>query len=148
MEYLSVIFEHAFLLVPFVLLLEAYSFYRIYRNSRELLPEEIDATLIYSEQAGGRLDCFNLTHPFVRISCYHDFLVIRYMNKKMILRRGDVINIEKKGFVSNGLSFKHNRDDLPVEICIWPKRREKLVNAIQQSLDLPDEVIEYKKKPD
>jgi hypothetical protein len=127
------------IIVSIALFCGCYLFYRAYRKSKLLLPEEVDAVSIYTEQAGGRFNSFNWTIPFVRISCYKNFIAITCRNYKFILKAGDVQSIKKSGFLSDGLLIVHNRLDLPEKLIIWPRNMAKLITAIQTSLRIPNE---------
>ncbi len=126
------------IIVPIALFCGFCLFYRAYRKSKLLLPEEVHAVSIYTEQAGGRFNSFNWTIPFVRVSCYKNFIAISCWNYKFILKAGDVQSIKKRRFLSDGLLIVHNRVDLPEQLIIWPRNKAKLITAIQTSLCIPN----------
>ena len=117
-------------------------FYRAYRDSKNLLPQEVGAVSIYTEQAGGQFGNVNWTIPFVRVSCYSRFMAVRCSNSQFVLKLGDVRRIRKEGLVSDGIRIVHNRYDLPDKILIWPRNISKLMEAIEASLGLPDNAAE------
>ena len=130
------------IIVTIALLFGFYHFYRAYKKSKLLLPEELGAVSIYTEQAGGRLGNFNWTIPFVRVSCYRSFIAIHCWNCKFVLKIGDVQSIKKESYVSDGIRLVHNRYDLPEKLIIWPRNISKLIEAIETSLRLPNKAVE------
>ena len=116
--------------------------YRAYRDSKLLLPQEVGAVSIYTEQAGGQFGNVNWTIPFVRVSCYSRFIAVRCSNSQFVLKTGDVERIKKEGLVSDGIRIVHNRSDLPEKVLIWPRNISKLMEAIDDSLGLPDKAAE------
>lgn len=129
------------IVVSIALLFGSYHFYRAYRKSKLLLPEEVGSVSIYTEQAGGHFGNINWTIPFVRVSCYRNFVAIRCWNCKFVLKIGDVQRINKEGFVSDGIRIVHNRYDLPDNLIIWPRNISKLIEAIESSLRLPNKAV-------
>jgi hypothetical protein len=123
-----------------------FHFYRAYKNSKALLPEEVGAVSIYTEQAGGQFGTVNWTIPFVRVSCYSRFIAVRCSNSQFVLKIGDVQKIKKEGLVSDGLRIVHNRFDLPEKILIWPRNISKLMEAVETSLRLPENATEPTKR--
>ena len=75
---------------------------------------ERDLTTLYIEQAGGRLDTWNWTIPFVRVAALEDFGSISCITHQIVLKRGDVTAIESERHVfSMGLRLHHHRPELP-----------------------------------
>lgn len=120
------------------LLFGGYHFYRAYKKSKLLLPEEVGAVAIYTEQAGGQFGNAHWTIPFVRVSCYSHFVAIHCWNAAFVLKTGDVQHIKKEGLVSDGITIFHHRYDLPENFIIWPRNIAKLMEAIETSLRLPN----------
>ena len=120
--------------------------YRAYKDSKVLLPEEVGAVSIYTEQAGGQFGNVNWTIPFVRVSCYSRFIAVRCSNSQFVLKIGDVQKIKKEGLVSDGIRIVHNRYDLPEKILIWPRNISKLMKAVETSLQLPKDAAEPAKR--
>ena len=128
------------------LLFGLFHFYRAYKNSKLLLPEEVGAVSIYTEQAGGQFGDLNWTIPFVRVSCYRRFVAVCCWNFKFVLKIGDVQRIKKEGVVSDGIVIVHNRNDLPDTLIIWPRDISKLIDAFEASLRLSNMVLEQTKR--
>jgi hypothetical protein len=123
-----------------------YHFYRAFKDSKLLLPQEVGAVYIYTEQAGGQFGTANWTIPFVRVSCYSRFIAVRCSNSQFVLKIGDVQKIRKEGLVSDGIRIFHNRYDLPEKILIWPRNISKLMEAVETSLQLPKDAAEPTKR--
>lgn len=121
-------------------------FYRAYKDSKVLLPEEVGAVSIYTEQAGGQFGTVNWTIPFVRVSCYSRFIAIRCSTSQFVLKIGDVQKIKKEGLVSDGIRIVHDRYDLPEKILIWPRNISRLMEAVETSLRLPENATEPTKR--
>lgn len=130
------------IIVSIVFIWGIFYLYRAYRDSRLLLPQEVGAVSIYTEQAGGQFGSVNWTIPFVRVSCYSRFIAVRCSNSQFVLKIGDVQRIKKEGLVSDGIRIVHNRCDLPEKILIWPRNISKLMEAIETSLRLADNTAE------
>ena len=143
---MDIFFELLRIIVAVALLFGFYHFYRAYKNSRLLLPEEVGAVSIYTEQAGGQFGNINWTIPFVRVSCYRNFVAVSCWNCKFVLKTGDVQSIKKEGIVSDGIRIVHNRYGLPKKLIIWPRNISKLMDAIESSLRLPNKQEEQKKR--
>ena len=124
------------IIASIALLFGSYHLYRAYRKSKSLLPEEVGAVSIYNEQAGGSFGKFNWTIPFVRVSCYRNFVAIHCWNCNFVLKMGDVQSIKKEGFISDGIVIVHNRRNLPEKLIIWPRNISKLIKALETSLGL------------
>ena len=142
---MNMVLEILRLIVSIALLFGFYHIYRAYKNSKLLLPEEVGAVSIYSEQAGGQFGDIHWTIPFVRVSCYRNFVVVNCWNCKFVLKIGHVQSIRKEGIVSDGVRIIHNRTDLPKKLIIWPRNISKLMDAIESSIGLPNEAVEQKK---
>ena len=132
-------------IVSIALLFGCYHIYRAYRNSKLLLPEEVGAVSIYAEQAGGQFGDIHWTIPFVRVSCYRNFVAVNCWNCKFVLKIGHVQRIRKEGIVSDGVRIIHNRTDLPKKIIIWPRNISKLMDAIESSVGLSNKAVVQKK---
>ena len=130
------------IIVSIGLLWGSYHLYRAYRKSKLLLPEEVGAVSLYSEQAGGSFGKFNWTIPFVRVSCYMNFVAIHCWNCNFVLKMGDVQSIKKESFVADGIVIDHNRRNLPKKLIIWPRNISKLIKALETSLDLANNIEE------
>lgn len=94
-------------------------FYVAYKSSKGLFEEEKGEIPIHHEQAGGRFDLFNWSIPFVRVAVYSTFIAISCWNFKIVLKKGDVTDIEERGLFFQGLQILHNRKDIPKKIVIW-----------------------------
>ena len=130
------------IIVSIVFIWGIFYLYRAYRDSKNLLPQEVGAVSIYTEQAGGQFGSVNWTIPFVRVSCYSRFIAVRCSNSQFVLKIGDVQKIKKEGLVSDGIRIVHKRYDLPEKILIWPRNISKLMEAIETSLRLADNTAE------
>ena len=105
-----------------------------YKKSKVTLPEEVGAAPEYSEQAGGRFGFINFTIPFVRINVYKSFLAISCWKYRFIIKKGEIVSINKKGLFSSGLQIVHNRQDIPDHIIIWTRHELKLRIALETNL--------------
>ena len=79
---------------------------------------------------GGRFNGKNLSYPFVRISVYEGFVVIKY-SKEIVLEVNeieDVISI--KSGVSSGISILHTARSTAKDIIIWTSAGQNLADEI------------------
>ena len=129
------------IIISIALLYCLYYLYKAYKESKLLLPEEVGAISFYTEQAGGHFGDYHWTIPFVRVSCYRNFVAIHSRNCKFVLKMGDVQRINIEGIVSDGIRIFHRRYDLPDKLIIWPRDIAKLKEAIEASLHPPDKAV-------
>jgi hypothetical protein len=134
------------LIVSIALLFGCYYFYRAYKKSKRLLPEEVGAISSYTEQAGGHFGDVHWTIPFVRVSCYKNFIAIHCWNRNFVLKAGDVQRIKKEGLISDGIRVIHNRRELPDMLIIWPRNISKLMEGMETSLRLTGNEEEQPKR--
>jgi hypothetical protein len=106
------------------------------------LPEEVGAVSLYSKQAGGSFGEVNWTIPFVRVTCYRNFIAIHCWNCNFVLKTGEVQSIRKQGFISDGIVIDQNRRNLPEKLIIWPRHISKLIKALETSLGLANNTEE------
>ena len=87
---------------------------------------------IIEEQCGGKFGRLNLTIPFVRHALYNDFIVIAYGWTRYILKYSDIADVSsRRHIISKGVTYTHNRKDLPSSIIIWSYKPEFVVESVK-----------------
>ncbi len=103
-----------------------------YFGGRQKDESEVGKEPLFQEQCGGRFDGFNLTIPFVRHTLYDEFIVLGYGKKRLILKYTDItIATLKRHLFSKGITYTHNRVDLPRSIIIWSRSPDKVLDVIK-----------------
>ena len=86
---------------------------------------------IYSENCGGRLDNRYWADPLIRFAIYHDFIVISYL-EKIVLMRQEIKKVEiKKHLRTKGIHLYHERPGVPADIAISSKNCEEVKKIIE-----------------
>jgi hypothetical protein len=122
--------ELIFSIIPIIVLLVVpSSFAYFYFGGRKKDQLEEGLVPFFQEQCGGRFDGFNLTIPFVRHAMYDNFIVIGYGKKRHIIKYADLSMATLKWHLfSKGITYIHNRVDLPRSIIIWSRSPEKVID--------------------
>lgn len=97
------------------------------RNQRGI--KENSATLMYETIGGGRFDGYNMTYPFVRLSIYSDFIVIKH-NQEIVIKFNEIEAVIELNKFSAGIQITHNNKDAPKNIIIWTSAGNHLRSII------------------
>jgi len=91
---------------------------------------------IYSEICGGFIGFSNSTYPFVKISMYDEFLVIKKLFNTVVLNYSDItdVSIGQLTMIRHGVKITHNRSDIPERIFIWSFNQNILFEKLQNIL--------------
>ncbi len=102
--------------VLFTLSLVLGTFFFLFRAKKRQLPIELESKPILTLTCAGTIGALNFRGPFVRLSLYHDFLVISYW-KQLLLRPEDIINIEiSRVLFVQRVIFHHRNSSIPKQI--------------------------------
>ena len=81
----------------------------------------------FSQIGGARLDIFNATWPFARITITKQMIELRCFSKKYALEKNRIIGVrEYNGILSKGLIIEHDRAEYPHHMVFWTFGFDKL----------------------
>lgn len=104
--------------------------------SRVKADQEEGLIPIYSNQCGGQFGLFRATFPFVRLTLYDDFLVIKYFPKTLIIKYDNIRIMSPNGFLGNGLEITSKNIENYDPPIIWSFNNAKIKNLINERIEL------------
>ena len=104
------------------------------------LDREKDKTPLFTSTTGGRIGFPEYKGPFISLRIYEEFVVIGYLNKKIVFEFEDIdrVEIKKWSLLSpKGIQIIHQKTDVPDGIMIWvtqPAHVKEIIDSKIQKL--------------
>jgi hypothetical protein len=98
---------------------------------------EKNKTPLHTQTSGGRIGWVRYRGPFVRLSIYDEFIVIRYSWKSIVLRYDEIERVEIGkwlGVLSDSVQIVHHKPDAPAYIKIGTSSPERVKEVIVSRL--------------
>ena len=109
----------------------------LFLGSGRRLDIEMNKTPLHSQTSGGRIGWVRYRGPFVRLSIYNEFLVIRYGWKRIVLPYDEIERIETGrwlGLMTDSVQIIHHKPDAPAYIRIGAFNPEWVKEVIESKL--------------
>jgi hypothetical protein len=139
-QYIKIIFRGApmplFAFFPLLILATVIVFFVIFvkQNSKKL-PVEMDKNLVYTENCGGRIGGRNYTWPFVNISLYEEFLVIRCWQSHTIYY-SEIKEVKIGKFLfTKGIEISHSNRTAPDFILLYSKNKGRILAMLAEKMN-------------
>jgi hypothetical protein len=106
-------------------------------GSRRRSEIEQNKTPLHTQTSGGRIGWVRYRGPFVRLSIYDEFVVIRYGWKTIVLPYGEIERVETGkwlGMRTDSVQIVHHKPDAPPYIRIGAFSPERIKELIESKL--------------
>lgn len=124
------IFMVVYVVVVFAAVISIFAY--TIKKGKERLPEEEGKQPIYEKFCGGFFGTFWIRGPFIRLSVYEDFIVVRKV-KAGILKYGEFETEIKKKLLYRVMAIKHKNENIPkrIELSMDTSELEKIHKVLE-----------------